>query len=560
MRERLEKLFPAQVRWLKIFHMDHFLDFNSPVRIMLLLSCIISLTCSISWILDTVQLSCFMPTPWNQEGVGQYTCLYQFVGGILLFVMFCHSATALAYYDEDDEALRMKKERDLHELEQECGDVLQRATGQAKKLCGMMTADLDEKVREHVDHMMMILKKLQGDHRPEAMHIHESLVTQMAHHLHQLRKPALDRFEKLIDLSGRSDFMAETLRRQRKESMVALLTGKKQLDGGRHGIQRTETLASDVGADVEIGGAYSSGPGYFSWSSLGCHVMEDYENVELMRPQQWRSVHQKLSLPTEADLVDELRDLDPDEVRRSPEKLVLRPLRLVLKWFEKTEQKKHTRSQLPPSRSRSARDASKGVADQVDAICTHLKNSSLYRWMILGIFCSLMFALIYAHMLVTVWTLMRNGGCKHFLMPACIGALLRQLIGVCAMLCYAISLGIVMWNIDRLDAVLQVHQEIRELEDFKRQVNQINANDLVDEETSAAMIEAVLEQLFLQRKLIGDFYNRGWGGELALSDYERLDHDLARALVERRVGYTNDPDDLSHSVAQVGISDRANLS
>lgn len=40
----------------------------------------------------------------------------------------------------------------------------------------------------------------------------------MALHLHQLRKPALEHFSKLISLSGKAYFLEETLRQQRHTS------------------------------------------------------------------------------------------------------------------------------------------------------------------------------------------------------------------------------------------------------------------------------------------------------------------------------------------------------
>ena len=46
----------------------------------------------------------------------------------------------------------------------------------------------------------------------------------MALHLHQLRKPALDHFSKLISLSGKAYFLEETLRQQRHTSRLALET------------------------------------------------------------------------------------------------------------------------------------------------------------------------------------------------------------------------------------------------------------------------------------------------------------------------------------------------
>ncbi|CAK9031394.1 unnamed protein product [Durusdinium trenchii] len=75
--------------------------------------------------------------------------------------MFRHSMVCLAYYDEDGDCLQRRKERYLDEMTKQVGEVLLRATTQAQTLCGMLSAQLDEKVGEHVRRMQRILEEVE---------------------------------------------------------------------------------------------------------------------------------------------------------------------------------------------------------------------------------------------------------------------------------------------------------------------------------------------------------------------------------------------------------------
>merc|ERR1712238_360548 len=99
---------------------------------------------------------------------------------------------------------------------------------------------------------------------------------------------------------------------------------------------------------------------------------------------------------------------------------------------------------------------------------------------------------------------------------ACFVALLRKVFGMLAMACYMVSLGVVLWNVERLDAVLQVQEEIHEIEDFKRQIDQLNAHDLTDEDSSVSMIQSVEKALTEQKRLVAAFFNSAWGESVPL--------------------------------------------
>merc|ERR1719160_1426411 len=105
-----------------------------------------------------------------------------------MFFMFQTSGMVLAYYDEDGEQLWEKKNRTLTELSKQTGEVLQRATNQARKLCSMLNLDLGDKVREHVFRMRKILEMVQRDKGPMAPQLYRELLVQMARHLHRLRQ------------------------------------------------------------------------------------------------------------------------------------------------------------------------------------------------------------------------------------------------------------------------------------------------------------------------------------------------------------------------------------
>eukprot|EP00929_Paragymnodinium_shiwhaense_P095837 TRINITY_DN5714_c0_g2_i1.p1 TRINITY_DN5714_c0_g2~~TRINITY_DN5714_c0_g2_i1.p1 ORF type:complete len:543 (-),score=107.90 TRINITY_DN5714_c0_g2_i1:522-2150(-) len=503
MRAFVERHFPSIARWLHIFGADDLLDIaDSRLRLMLFGSCLISFFTGIAWIMDFAQFSCFQASPWTMGGIHEHTCLYHLVGGCVMIFMFFHSLTALLYYDEDGEELRQKKERALADLEKQCVDVLQRATGQARKLCGLLSADLGDKVREHVNRMRTILDKVKND--PSIMRadsgLHTKLVTSMAHHLHRLRQPALVQFEKLIALSGQSNFLVHTLDHERQQSMVQLLVGQESLI-------RTETMEASA-ADFFRG------------------LLTFGQDQPLLA--RANSVNSRLKLPSEFDLREELVEASSNECTNSPEKVVLRPLRLVLRWFEKIEAKTIGKSRAIPGRV-----VYDSTAQQVGAVLQHLQKSPMYRMMLLGIACSVAFTFIEFSMMMNVIHNMRQGKCPGQYVVPCFFALGRNVVGMLAMLCYSVSLAVVLWNVDRLDAVLQVAQEMQELEDFKRQVDHLNAHDLHDEESSVSMIQIVEAQLTEQKHLVSGFFNKCWGKPVTIADYQALADDLEEALARQ---------------------------
>eukprot|EP00928_Gymnodinium_smaydae_P026257 TRINITY_DN20677_c0_g1_i1.p1 TRINITY_DN20677_c0_g1~~TRINITY_DN20677_c0_g1_i1.p1 ORF type:complete len:585 (+),score=119.52 TRINITY_DN20677_c0_g1_i1:44-1798(+) len=541
MRVPIDLLCPRVFRWLSVLGLDHLIEFKSWIRVMLMLSCLISLYFCITWLLDVAQLACFAYTPWSDVGYSKHSCLMHLCGGIVMFFMFQTSGTVLAYYDEDGEQLWEKKNRTLSELSKQTSEVLLRATGQAKRLCGMLNADLGDKVREHVFRMRKILEMVQRERSSNAAQVYKDLVTEMAIHLHRLRQPAIEHFSKLVALSDRSACLYSELRSMKTQSMVELLT---DTDGSSRPVPRTETLAIE---DVESGLAALFGsspasaiasyiPSLTAVGSLAmCMSPEDPDDLE----EGTNLVDERMRLPDENDLHDELLPITAELRRAQPEKVVLRPLRLVLTWFEKVGsnpggaagpsadvQGFGARDQL---RARTSQ-ASYNPLDQLMAVLRHIRRSPFYRQILIGICFSAFFLAFDVHMLLVVIGVMREGRCAGGLVIQCGSAVFRQVLNVAAMVCYMVSLTVVLWNVERLDNVLKVQEEIQQLEDFKRQIDLLNAHDFQDEDTSISMIQTVETQLAEQKRIISYFFNDAWGQEIAVHRYQQLVEDLREVL------------------------------
>merc|ERR1711972_575030 len=156
------------------------------------------------------------------------------------------------------------------------------------------------------------------------------------------------------------------------------------------------------------------------------------------------------------------------------------------------------------------------------------------RCMVLGVFFSLTLFLFYWHMFDVCVTVLKQGQCHGNLVVPCVLALFRKIFGMAAMLCYAVSLSTVLWNIDRLDAVLQVQDEIHELQDFKHQIDHLNAHELTDEDSGVSIIQAVEKALTKQKALVARFFNNAFGESVPTSAFETLAADLEEALDPNR--------------------------
>jgi len=526
----LEAVWPTGFRWLQAFHMDHLLDITG-LRFMLLVGALISGLFGFTWLLDAIQLRCLQHTPWSDEGVGKYSCLVKAVGGVMLLMMFRHSVVALAYFDEDGDRLQRRKERYLDEMTKQVGDVLLRATTQAQTLCGMLSAQLDEKVGEHVRRMQRILQQCEKLPSAEATSVYMRLAELMALHLHQLRKPAIDHFQKLIALSGKAFFLEETLQQQRHTSMVKLLT-VNSTKIGRLDLPRTETADEDPEMALLMGVHLVQGAQ--RWCTC-CYKRKS--SAESSRPQRTTSFDQTFSLPSHDDMADELREPTVEDMKNYPEAVVLRPVKLVLKWFEKIEpmhsRKGDPRAEvlrgIPPGGSPNA------AMGHIKGVFIHLRDSPLYRSLLVGIIFSIFLFIFHLHLLGVVFVLLREGNeCASTTFVMCSVEFLRVLSVLVGMACYCCSLLVVLWNVDRLDAVLQISEELHELHDFKAQIDVLNANDLADEDSDISMLQIVERSLARQKRIVAEFYNNAWGDSLQdIRSFIQLTHDLEAGLQEK---------------------------
>merc|ERR1712217_402121 len=174
------------------------------------------------------------------------------------------------------------------------------------------------------------------------------------------------------------------------------------------------------------------------------------------------------------------------------------------------------------------------VVDRFNELVGHLRKSSFYRCMLFGIFCSIGLFIFYTHMVRVCFYVMTHGECHGQLIVACFMALVRKLFGMCAMVCYAVSLSVVLWNVERLDAVLQVQEEIHELEEFKRLIDGLNAHDLTEEDSSVSIIQSVEKDIAEQKSLVESFFNNAFGESVPLAAFEQLAGDLEAALNPNR--------------------------
>ncbi|CAE7865713.1 unnamed protein product [Symbiodinium microadriaticum] len=400
------------------------------------------------------------------------------IGGIMLLMMFRHSAVALAYYDEDGDRLQRRKERYLDEMTKQVGDVLSRATNQAQKLCGMVSAQLDEKVGEHVRRMQRILAQCEKSSSPEAQAVYSKLVELMAL------------------------FLEETLRQQKHTSMVQLLTVHSRR-GGRMDLPRTETAHDHDDPEmalllsgVQLVQVRCQGTHMAFWKPIKqgdcirastlsparcknqkspfrkplaskgaqrcctcCYERKSRKsNSEVTRTtsrllSDSTGLDRNFSVPSYDDLVTELREPTMDEYKNNPE----------------------------AKKGKPSKNVPKQVTGHRTAVYVHLlpagnvgRDSPLYRSLLVGIFFSVLLFIFHFHL---------------------------------------------------------AGEELHELSDFKHQIDTLNANDLADEDSDISMLQVVERSLSTQKRIVAEFYNNAWGDHLDdITMFKNLIRELQDAL------------------------------
>lgn len=528
----VEELCPDFYRLLKLLGLEHIVQLKGTVRIVLFLCCIISLGFSGIWIADIVQFTCFNSTPWTDEGLAQYTCLYQGVGSLVFLVMFKDSFAALCYYDDAGEELREQKKQMLCELKQQVSDVLARATKRASELCGLLSVELGREVECYIGLLKQILRILQNTDPESALN--ERLLIAMSRHLHDLRRPALFHFHKLIKLTGNdNDFLKDALRKEHGQSMVQLLVGCRAGDPRTDALPRTETL------DVEGREFFRALVPFQLQGSTGsclkfCCCYRRSRQPRLARAS--TSMVMTLGVPERQSLQSELRDLTPEEKERSPQLVVLKPVNLVLKWFSLLNSKLPDSSTDFKTGFSTAKDVDasmqgQGIGEHIDTlgkqsrierVLYHLQNSPKYRSFLLGTFFCAAYTLFYAHMCHKLIDMLLAGECKSLVFLECIGALFRKVFGLCCMACYVWSMIMVIWNIDHLDAVLDLHMEMQELQDFKEEIEKLNAHAFTQGRNRVSMIQDIAQCLYSKKHIVDEFVKTTYGDRVPLSRFEEL--------------------------------------
>jgi hypothetical protein len=503
--------FPDFYRALKFLHVEHVLSLRSRFQVVLSLSCVISLVFMLVWASDIWNMTCFRRSPWTEEGLARFTCLYQFIGCIVFLFMFRHAVVALCYYDDEHEELRQKKQRILVELRQQCNEVLARATKRASALCDALAERLGSEIKVHVKNMRTILQAF-GKSYPNESTLYEELVVAMATHLHDLRQPALQQFSRLIEISG-DHLLIENLSQEHRQSMIELLA-----ESGPDGMPLKSSLTGRAGTVVDDDSGFGIGhiPAT-TWLS----AMLEARMPSFFGPATRNSAptHQlKMGLSTTEEKVFwEKHRLTSSDRKHSPELVVLRPVRLVLAWLSQVQ----SVPVEPPVSSTIV--GSTIVAKPV----RELRDSKMCRHFVIGILFCTFYLIFYAITAREVAVLLSEGGCQYNEI-SCSAAFGRKLFGLCAMACYVMSMSMVVYNIDRVDKVLQATQELRDMEDFKHEIDQLNTHAFAtkdggkDGAPRLTMLTEIADLLDAKKIVVEQFMQANLGGQISQRKYQEL--------------------------------------
>mmetsp|Transcript_76279 Transcript_76279/g.135109 ORF Transcript_76279/g.135109 Transcript_76279/m.135109 type:complete len:567 (-) Transcript_76279:41-1741(-) len=536
----VEELCPDFYRLLKLLGIEHIVQLRGTVRIVLFLSCIISLGFAGIWIADLIQFTCFNSSPWTEEGLAQFTCLYQGIGSVVFLVMFKDSFAALCYYDDAGQELKQQKKQMMSELQQQVCDVLARATKRATELYGLLSVELGREIESYIGLMKQILRILHKTDPESALN--RRLLIAMARHLHDLRRPALFHFHKLIKLTGNDNaFLKDALRKEHGQSMVQLLAGWRAGDPRTPALPRTETLQEDgdlFRALVPLPLEGLTG----SCLKFCCCSHRSREPRRLERVSTSKAM--SLGFPERQALQSELRDLTPEEKERSPQLVVLQPVNLVLKWFSLLNSRlpndstdKETGASVLHGQVNAEHLESLVQQSRVEWVLHHLQNSPKFRSFLWGTFFCAAYFLFYAHMCHKLVHMLLTGECGGLMFFQCSNALIKKLFGLCCMACYIWSMLLVIWNIDHLDAVLQLHMDMQELQDFKEEIEKLNAHTFGRGQNRLSMIQDIAQCLYSKKHIVDEFVKTTYGDRVPLSKFE----DLVRQLEGEHITLQTDP-------------------
>merc|ERR1719199_400743 len=96
------------------------------------------------------------------------------------------------------------------------------------------------------------------------------------------------------------------------------------------------------------------------------------------------------------------------------------------------------------------------------------------------------------------------------------------------MACYVMSMGVVIHNIDRIDKVLQATQELRDMEDFKHEIDQLNTHAFATTEGGndgaprLSMLTEIADFLDDKKTVVEEFMQSNFAKEITLQNYREL--------------------------------------
>ena len=94
---------------------------------------------------------------------------------------------------------------------------------------------------------------------------------------------------------------------------------------------------------------------------------------------------------------------------------------------------------------------------------------------------------------IVVLHVIRTGDhCSSLGMWSCSMELVRVITVMTGMLCHTVSLLVILWNVDKLDQVLELTEDIKEFKKTKDQIESLNKNDLADKDLDMKTLEARL--------------------------------------------------------------------
>jgi len=508
MDHAVENYFPNVYRLLKLMHMDHVLKMKSKIRVILLMSCVISLVFAGVWASDIVNLNFLRRTPWTDKGIARFTFFYQGIGMLLFLWMFKNSTVALCNYDDDNEKLHEKKKRILNETKEQALSVLKRAQDKANSLCELMADLLASDIQGLVTKMKKILSEVKTNYGDEDLY--EGLVVAMATHLHDLRSPAMRQFSKLIDIcKGENQFLVDELTKEEHQSMIIVLTDQHGLAG------RAGTVLGTTEFDLIV-------------ANLGSDFAHRVE-----APSRWCGKRRKkknalkvgLTQKEEAEILKKYRPKD-----RTPpvQQIVLRPVYIMLAWLGKAKA--------------IAPDA---ATDNTAEDPPPEEKLSMKQWFIAGAIFCFFYLLFYAFTAKEVLILLNEGACEYNEL-ACMTAFARKCLGLAAMAFYIFAMMEVIKNIEKIDSVIWAQEEIHDMEDFKHEIDQLNTHTFNQQEGGPdsaprlTMLSEIAERLEKSRDIFEDHYNSAYGHQVNIDKY--------KDLLEKLKGRHQDVNDNEHGV------------